>query len=124
MAYLELCTGPQAGKKIDLGNTFSLGRNSDNDLVLSDQRVSRYHARITRRGESFLLEDLDSSNGTLLRKKQLPPGIPSELVEGDEIEIGVIRLIFHLYRFISSSGEIPRSVLWSPNPPRRPSQTP
>ena len=124
MAYLELCTGPQAGKKIDLGNTFSLGRNSDNDLVLSDQRVSRYHARITRRGESFLLEDLTSSNGTLLKKKLLPPGIPSELVEGDEIEIGVTRLIFHLYRFISSSSEIPRSVLWSPNPPRRPSQTP
>jgi hypothetical protein len=35
----------------------------------------------------------------------------------------VIRLIFHLYRFISSSGEIPRPDVWSPNPPRRPSQT-
>lgn len=123
MAYLELCTGHQAGKKFDLGNTFSLGRSPDNDLVLSDQRVSRYHARITRRGESFLLEDLDSSNGTLLRKKQLSPGIPSELLEGDEIEVGVIHLIFHLYRFISSSGEISRPDLWSPNPPRRSSQT-
>ena len=123
MAYLELNSGPQAGKKIDLGNTLSLGRSPDNDLVLSDERVSRYHARITRDRESFLLEDLSSSNGTFLRNKRLPPGIPSELVEGDEIEIGVIRLVFHLYRFISSSGEIPRPVLWSPNPPRRSRQT-
>jgi pSer/pThr/pTyr-binding forkhead associated (FHA) protein len=122
MAYLELHAGHQAGEKIDLGNTCSLGRSPDNDLSLSDERVSRYHARITRCGERFLLEDLDSANGTFLRNERLPSGRPSELVEGDEIRIGVIRLIFHLYRFISSSSsEIPRPVQWSSNPPRRPS---
>lgn len=124
MAYIELHAGHQAGKKIDLGNTLSLGRSPDNDLNFSDQRVSRYHARITRRGESFFLEDLSSANGTFLRNERLSPGIPIELVEGDEIRIGTIQLIFHLYRFISSSSsEIPRPAQWSSNPPRRPSST-
>jgi pSer/pThr/pTyr-binding forkhead associated (FHA) protein len=124
MAYLELHAGHQTGEKIDLGNTLSLGRSPDNDLSLSDERVSRYHARITRRGESFLLEDLSSANGTFLRNERLPPGIPIELVDADEIRISVIRLVFHLYRFISSSSsEIPRPAQWSFNPPRRPSRT-
>lgn len=100
MAYLELQTGHQAGKKIDLGSTFSLGRDSDNNLRLSDQRVSRRHARITRHGERFLVEDLHSTNGTLLRNELLSPGIPTELGEGDEIRIGSTHLIFHLYRSI------------------------
>jgi len=46
------------------------------------------------------VEDLDSTNGTVLRNKRLPPGTPTELVEGDEIRIGPLRLIFHLYRSI------------------------
>jgi len=71
MAYLELHAGHQAGKKNDLGSPFSLGRSPDNNLRLSDQRVSRHHARITRQGERFLLEDLHSTNGTLLRNEQL-----------------------------------------------------
>jgi 3',5'-cyclic-nucleotide phosphodiesterase len=100
MAYLELHIGQQASKKIHLGSTFSLGRSPGNNLRLSDHRVSRRHVRITRRGERFLLEDLNSTNGTLLRNERLAPGIPSELVEGDEIRIGPLRLIFHLYRSI------------------------
>jgi pSer/pThr/pTyr-binding forkhead associated (FHA) protein len=124
MAYLELHAGHQTGKKIDLGSTFSLGRASDNDLHLSDQGVSRQHARITRHGECFLLEDLSSSNGTFLREQRLGPGAPSELVDGDEIRIGSTRLIFRLYHFISSSSEIPRPTTWSPNPPKSVSSSP
>ncbi len=123
MAYLEICTGDQSGKKIDLGNTMSLGRNEENGVILADSRVSRYHARITRRGEQFLLEDLSSSNGTFLGDRQLAPDIPKELEDGDEIQVGTTRMIFHLYRFLSSSSETPRPNLWSANPPRRLSKT-
>jgi pSer/pThr/pTyr-binding forkhead associated (FHA) protein len=100
MAYLELHIGQQASKKIDLGSTFSLGRSPGNNLRFPDHRISRRHARITREGERFLVEDLNSTNGTLLRNKRLAPSTPTELVEGDEIRIGPLRLIFHLYRSI------------------------
>jgi 3',5'-cyclic-nucleotide phosphodiesterase len=100
MAYLELHIGQQASKKIHLGSTFSIGRGPGNNLRFPDQRVSRCHARITHYGDHFLLEDLHSTNGTVLRNKQLAPGVPTELVEGDEIRIGPLRLIFHLYRSI------------------------
>ncbi len=117
MAYLEIHTDRQAGRQFDLGNMTSLGRHNDNDLILSDCRASRRHARIIQRGESFFLEDLSSSNGTYLRDQQLPPSTPSELAEDDEIRIGSTRLVFHMYRFISSSSEIPRPTEWLPNPP-------
>jgi pSer/pThr/pTyr-binding forkhead associated (FHA) protein len=87
-------------KKLHLGSTFSFGRAPGNNLRLSDQRASRRHARITREGDRFLLEDLHSTNGTVLRNEQLAPGVPTELAEGDEIRIGPLRLIFHLYRSI------------------------
>ena len=118
MAYLELQTGHQPVEQINLGNTLSVGRSTDNDVILSDGRVSRNHARITRDGDDFFLEDLSSSNGTFLRDQRLTPGTQSELVEGDEIRLGSTRFVFRLYRFISSSSEIPRPAGWAANPPR------
>jgi len=94
----------------------SFGRNEDNDVILIDDGVSRHHARITRRGERFLLEDLSSSNGTFLKKQRLEAGRPSELADGDEIQIGSHRLVFHLYRFISNAKAASRAVsVWSAN---------
>jgi pSer/pThr/pTyr-binding forkhead associated (FHA) protein len=119
MAFLEIYTGREPGRQFHLGDTASIGRNTDNDIMLPDARASRYHARITRREECFLLEDLASSNGTFVGDERLSPATQSELVDGNEIRIGSTRLIFHLYRFVSSSSEIPRPAAWLPNPPRK-----
>lgn len=118
MAFLEIYTGCESGRQFQLGKTMSIGRTLDNDIVLADSRVSRNHARITRRDDSFFLEDLASSNGTFVGDEQIPPGTPIELVEGDEVRIGGTRMMFRLYRFVSSSSEIPRPTAWLPNPPR------
>ncbi len=118
MAYLQLHADFEAGRQLTLGNMMALGRNADNDFVLPDTRVSRHHARIIRRGEDFLLEDLSSSNGTFLREKRLPPKTPIELADGDEIWIGAIRLTFHLYRFVSYLSKKSRVIKWSSNHPR------
>jgi pSer/pThr/pTyr-binding forkhead associated (FHA) protein len=118
MAFLELYTDGESGRQYHLGDEMSLGRNPDNDIVISDPRASRHHARVTRRGESFFLEDLTSSNGTFVGDKQLSPGIRNELTDGDELRIGSTLLIFRLYRFLSSSCEIPRQTAWAPNPVR------
>jgi pSer/pThr/pTyr-binding forkhead associated (FHA) protein len=112
MAYLELYADDKTRKQFTLGDALSFGRNTDNDVILDDDQVSRHHARITRQGERFLLEDLSSSNGTFLREQRLAAGTPSELVDGDEIQIGSTRLIFHLYRFISSSSGVPCVAAW------------
>ena len=57
--------------------------------------VSRQHARIIRRGDSFFLEDLESMNGTFLNRKRLAPHTPTPFQGGDEIRLGnmVLRVI-------------------------------
>ena len=116
MAYLELHATDTPKRQLMLGDSMSFGRTEDNDVILADDGVSRHHARITRRGERFLLEDLSSSNGTFLQKQRLEAGRPSELREGDEIQIGANRLVFHFYRFVSASKAASRAVnVWSAN---------
>jgi hypothetical protein len=48
------------------GRAFRLGRHEANDLVLSDGRISRFHAQISWDGEQPWLHDCGSSNGTLI----------------------------------------------------------
>ncbi|MDT7604552.1 MAG: hypothetical protein QOF61_2549, partial [Acidobacteriota bacterium] len=63
----------------------------DVDLDADDPeaKVSRRHARITRRGEQYFIEDLGSTNGTFInRGRRLLPGDRQPLNDGDEIIIG------------------------------------
>ena len=54
-------------RDIEISHTpFTLGRQSDNDLVLLDTRISRRHARIVRDRELYLLEDAGSRHGTFV----------------------------------------------------------
>jgi FHA domain len=71
----------------------------DVDLDSDDPeaKVSRRHARITRRGEQYYIEDLGSTNGTFInRGRRLLPGDRQPLSDGDEIIIGKTFLRFHV----------------------------
>ena len=62
-------------------------------------KISRRHARIRRRGDSFLVEDLGSSNGTLVisakqENLRLTPNKPHALADGDKLKIGDTTLHF------------------------------
>ena len=62
-------------------------------------KISRRHARIWRDGNSYLVEDLGSSNGTILASGvsdalRLPPHKPHVLANGDKIKIGDTTLFF------------------------------
>jgi len=61
-------TGSHAGMVLPLtGDTFTMGREIDNSLVLDSPKLSRYHARIRiSPAGTVLLEDLDSTNGTFI----------------------------------------------------------
>ena len=58
--------------------------------------VSRWHARIIRRGSKVFIEDLGSINGTFLNHKKLTPCFPQALKSGDELQLGklVLRVSF------------------------------
>jgi len=65
-----------------------VGRGADNDLVLSNQRVSRYHAQLRWVESSWLVYDLDSTNGTWLDQQRVLPSQPQELTPGDALRLG------------------------------------
>jgi len=67
-----------------------IGRAADNTIVLSDERVSAHHARITFTGGQWLLEDLGSRNGTFVNELQLEG--PLVVTLEDRIQIGAVIL--------------------------------
>ena len=54
--------------------------------------VSRWHAKIIRRGNEILIEDRGSINGTFLNGKRLTPHFPEALKSGDELQLGELTL--------------------------------
>jgi pSer/pThr/pTyr-binding forkhead associated (FHA) protein len=69
-----------------------IGRDEDNDVVLSDVGVSRQHSRIFENLGRPWIEDLGSANGTLVNGERL--GLPRELKTGDALAIGAALINF------------------------------
>ena len=62
---LRVVSGPDQGKELELeAGTTMVGTHADNDLVLSDATVSRYHLEIRIRRDGIEVRDLDTTNGT------------------------------------------------------------
>jgi len=75
------------------GHGLTVGRNPALvDAALSDSHVSRRHLRVRWTGKGFEVEDLNSSNGTILNGRQLVPFEPRPLGTGDVIRIGRLEL--------------------------------
>lgn len=72
-------------------DAYTLGRHRNNDIVISDPKVSSFHARIDRSPEGFTLNDLKSRNGTFLNGKRIETGV---LKTGDEVRLGTARLLY------------------------------
>lgn len=71
----------------------TIGRAVENDIVITNKRVSRVHAQIRRDGRHLFLEDQGSSNGTFLNDERLLKS--TELRDNDRITIGDVNFIFH-----------------------------
>jgi hypothetical protein len=72
---------------------FTIGRGSDCEVILPERQVSRYHARIHHKDDRYVLEDLDSKNGTFLNGQQVTE--KTVLHDGDEIQIALyVKLLF------------------------------
>jgi hypothetical protein len=85
--YLTIRRGPKLGSAYSLpGGTITIGRQPDNHLVIDEPLVSRHHARLTGRGDTFVLEDLNSANGTWVNNVRVTR--PVTLRPGDVIGLG------------------------------------
>jgi pSer/pThr/pTyr-binding forkhead associated (FHA) protein len=91
-ALLLVKRGPNAGSTFLLENErTTTGRRPDSDVFLDDVTVSRNHARIERRGDSFFVQDDGSLNGTYVNGERVEE---TKLASGDEIQIGMFKLVF------------------------------
>ncbi len=92
-AKLTIIQPGHASWELEIGDELvSIGRALDNTICLeSDTNVSRYHAEIEKRGESFWVADLSSSNGTTVNDERVE--IERELSDGALIGIGGSTLI-------------------------------
>jgi adenylate cyclase len=69
---------------------FTIGRLPDCDLSLPFSQVSRYHIRLTRKENLWFVQDLGSTNGTILNDHILQH--PQQIYHGDVIKVGHISL--------------------------------
>lgn len=82
---------------------WTIGRSESSDVTIDDPNVSRKHAQIFRADNGFVVEDLGSTNGTMLG------GAPIDrerIEDGDELTFG--QRTVHFIRRSNASGETPR----------------
>jgi hypothetical protein len=84
--------GGRAGEHfVPQGERTTIGRSPDCDIFLDDVTVSRQHAVLRRNGDSFVIEDQGSLNGTFVNRGRIES---VELTDGDEVQVGKYRLTF------------------------------
>jgi pSer/pThr/pTyr-binding forkhead associated (FHA) protein len=92
MAWLEIMAEDGTTTRMGVDeDSFEIGRASDNDLSLAEPSVSAQHCVIAKVGESWILRDLDSTNGTQVNGAKVREW---SLNPGDVIVIGSKRIVF------------------------------
>jgi hypothetical protein len=78
--------GLESDQRFDLIGGLSIGRSKDCDVQIEDRYASSLHARVFERGGRTFVEDMSSTNGTLLNGATLVG--EAELIDGDTVQIG------------------------------------
>jgi SARP family transcriptional regulator, regulator of embCAB operon len=82
------------GQRYRLEVSTRIGRRTDNDIVLDDDDVSRYHAVVIDTGSSFVISDLRSTNGVQVQGRRIRSS--ATLSDGDHIRIGGYEFVFEI----------------------------
>lgn len=72
----------------------TIGRSADNDIQIDNLAVSAQHARVRKVLNTYLIEDLGSTNGTFVNEKKIDR---YELIDGDKVIIGKHSLHFRIH---------------------------
>ncbi len=78
--------GYEPGSEFDLTGGAMLGRTAPSEIIVDDPFASSRHARVFARGPSNFIEDLGSTNGTVVNGG--PLRAPRQLADGDRVTIG------------------------------------
>jgi S1-C subfamily serine protease len=87
--WLEVLSGEDAGRVVEVDRPLVLGRVSGSDVVIRDARASRRHLELKPDDGGLRLRDLNSANGTLVDGQ---PARELDLRGGEEIRIGGVRI--------------------------------
>ena len=100
MAKLSGMSGDFKGREypIEQGE-ITIGRKADNMILLDHPTISSHHCRILRNGDSCVLQDLDSTNGTRVNSRDVKE---SALNHKDLIQLGSIEFLFDAPELASS----------------------
>jgi len=91
-ATLEIWDSRGRDYRTLVGDVVIVGSGPDADVVLDDQTVSRVHARLERAGDTWLVLDWGSTNGTLWNGRRITTA--HRLRHGNEIVVGRTKLVF------------------------------
>lgn len=80
-------------KKIELVAKITIGRESDNDVVVDNKLASRHHAVIQKIKDAYFVKDANSTNGTFINGVKIPADKYVKLNPGDRISIGNMSLV-------------------------------
>lgn len=95
LAAFRVQTGPQAGDEVPVRlPVVTIGRATQNDIVIPDDSVSSTHARLEFVDGNWRITDLESRNGTFAEGERLAALVPTPLPYGSSVRLGAARLLF------------------------------
>ncbi|WP_309614996.1 FHA domain-containing protein [Salinibacterium sp.] len=84
---LVITTGAKAGLQMDLPDeAMTIGRSNESGLVIRDDYTSTHHARLLLWGDGWVIQDLDSTNGTFLDGTRVL--VPTQVPLNTPVKIG------------------------------------
>lgn len=85
---LDVDKGPKGlrGLHVDMLGPVVVGRSPNADVVISEPFVSARHACFTLQGPALMVEDMGSTNGTLVNGRVIEE--PVTLRDGDDVQVG------------------------------------
>jgi pSer/pThr/pTyr-binding forkhead associated (FHA) protein len=87
VSRIVITSGPKAGLELPLGTEpLTIGRSSESGLVIRDDYTSSHHARLVLWGDQWMIQDLDSTNGTWHDGTRV--AAPTPVTVGAPIKVG------------------------------------
>ncbi len=87
VSRIVITSGPKTGLELPLGNEpLTIGRSSESGLVIRDDYTSSHHARLVLWGDQWMIQDLDSTNGTWHDGARVTAPVPVNV--GAPIKVG------------------------------------
>jgi pSer/pThr/pTyr-binding forkhead associated (FHA) protein len=91
LARLAIHTPDRTWEVAITGDSLTIGRHPNSDVVVNSAQVSRNHAVLEQKGDAFTIRDLQSANGTWLKGNRIAR---VALDDGDTLQIGPARIVF------------------------------